>query len=187
MAGHREVPRPLAISDGDVSATKVTLDTSVLLELWKDQDKRAVVERLLAVAGEKGLDLTITARVRDDVPDGALASRINMLSDIGVEESGSVTRLDHWQLGRDQLSCQAFTDLWLQLESDWKEGDASLPDWRDQDHLHAHMLQERTVFLTWDRPILRLSQVLQDRFGIRVQTPEDFLAGIDTDATQDRS
>jgi predicted nucleic acid-binding protein len=48
---------------------KVTVDTSILLELWKDHDKRAVVERLLRVAEEKGVVLAITARVREDIPE----------------------------------------------------------------------------------------------------------------------
>jgi hypothetical protein len=142
------------------------------------------VERLLALAEAKGIDLAITARVREDIPDEPLASKIRTLSDIGVEESGSVTRLGPWKLGRDQLGLEEFETFRLQLESARKERDPKVPDWRDWDHLHAHMLQGRTVFVTWDRPILRLSQVLQDRFGIRVQAPEDFLEEIETDATQ---
>lgn len=170
-----------------MSATNVTLDTNVLHELWKDRPKRAVVERLLALAKEKGIDLAITARVREDIPDEPLASEIGTLPEIGVAGSGSVTRLCHWELSRDQLGSDEFEVFRLQLESARKERDPNLPDWRDWDHLHAHMLQGRTVFLTWDGPILRLSQVLQDRFGIRVQRPVDLLAEIDTDATQDRS
>lgn len=170
-----------------MSTTKVTLDTNLFLELWKDQPKRAVVERLLALAEERGLDLAITARIREDIPDEPLASKISTLPDLGVAETGSVARLGYWVLGRDSLGSDAFEDFRLQLESSRKEGDAKLPDWRDWDHLHAHMLQERTVFLTWDRPILRLCQDLPDCFGIRVQAPEDFLEEIDTDATQDRS
>jgi hypothetical protein len=45
------------------------------------------------------------------------------------------------------------------------------------------MLQERTVFLTWDGPILRLRDMLQDRFGIRVQSPDDFLAEVEYELT----
>jgi hypothetical protein len=165
---------------------KVTLDTNVLQEFWNDRTRRAVVERLLALAEAEGIDLAVTARVREDIPDEPLASKIRTLSDIGVEESGSVTRLD-WKLGRDQLGLEEFETFRLQLESARKERDPKLPDWRDWDHLHAHMLQGRTVFLTWDRPILRLSQLLRDRFGIRVQAPEDFLDEIETDATQSPS
>jgi len=77
-----------------LSATKVTLDTNLLQELRKDRPQRAVVERLLALAEEKGFDLAITARVREDIPEEPLASKINTLSDRGVMETGSVTRLD---------------------------------------------------------------------------------------------
>ncbi len=162
-----------------VPGMQVTLDTSVLLEYWKDQAKRALVERLLALAEEKEIDLAITARVREDIPLEPLASKVNALAEIGVRETGSVTRLDYWVLGRDQLGSEEFEAFRLGLESDRNEGDPRLPDWRDWDHLHAHMLQERTVFLTWDRPILELSKALEARFGIRVQPPEDFLAEID--------
>jgi hypothetical protein len=77
---------------------------------------------------------------------------------------------------RAQTPVSEFVTFQDDLESARKEGDPKLPDWRDWDHLHAHMLKGRTVFLTWDRPIHRLSEPLQDRFGIRVQTPEAFLA-----------
>ena len=167
-----------------VPGVRVTLDTSVLLEYWKDQKKRAVVERLLAFAEERDIDLAITARVEEDIPDEPLASKVNALAEIGVRETGSVTRLDVWVLGRDQLGSDEFEGFQLDLESAWKQGDPKLPDWRDWDHLHAHTLQGRTAFLTWDRPILRLSEVLRGRFGIRVQAPEEFLAEITTDTSQ---
>ena len=158
---------------------KVTLDTNLLFEYWIDGPRRPVVDRLLALAKAKDIDLAITARVREDIPDDPLASKINELADLGVEETGSVTRLDYWVVGRDFLGSGEFEDFRLQLESAWKEGDPRLPDWRDWDHMHAHMLLNRTVFLTWDRPILRLSTMLHDRFGIQVQTPDEFLAEID--------
>jgi hypothetical protein len=159
--------------------TKVTLDTNLLFEYWKNQPKRAVVERLLALAASQDIDLAITARVREDVPDEPLASEIDALPEIGVRETGSVTRLEYWSLGRDQLGSDEFESFRLQLESTRKHSEPTLPDWRDWDHLHAHMLQQRTVFLTWDKPILWLSQSLKARFGIQIQTPEDFLAEVD--------
>jgi hypothetical protein len=166
----------LTVNQETVPGMQVTLDTSVLLEYWKDQAKRALVERLLALAEGKEIDLAITARIREDIPNEPSASKVNAIAEIGVRETGSVTRLDHWVLGRDQLGSNDFEAFRLGLQSARKEGDPRLPDWRDWDHLHAHMLQERTVFLTWDRPILELSNALEARFGIRVQPPEDFLA-----------
>jgi hypothetical protein len=175
----------LTMNEEDVPNLEVTLDTSILHEYWKDQPKKAVVERLLALAEENVIDLAVTARVHEDIPDEPLASRVATLPELGVQETGSVTRLDHWVLGRDQLGSDEFEVFRLELESARKESDPRLPDWRDWDHLHAHMLQGRTAFLTWDGRILDLSQVLQARFGIRVQAPEGFLAEIATDAAHD--
>jgi hypothetical protein len=114
-------------------------------------------------------------------PDEPLAKQINALPEIGVRETGSVTRLDHWVLGRDQLGSDEFVAFMEELEAARKERDPRLPDWRDWDHLHAHLLQERKILLTWDGPILRLKDVLQDRFGMRVERPEEFLAEVDTE------
>jgi hypothetical protein len=159
-------------------ATTVTLDTNLLFEYWRDRPRKAVVKRLLRLADRNDIDLAITARVREDIPDKPLASRINALAKIGVRETGSVTRLNYWVLGRDQLGSDAFEDFGLELESVRQERDPAVPDWRDWDHLHAHMLQHRAVFLTWDRAVLRLGQTLQARFGIRVESPEDFVSSI---------
>lgn len=175
MVVQRVFPRATEAGPGG-DMPKVTLDTNLLFEYWRDRPKRASVERLVALAARNDIDLAITARVREDIPNEPLASKLNALDEIGVRETGSVTRLDYWVLGRDQLGSGAFEDFRLQLESARKEGDPKLPDWRDWDHLHAHMLQGRTVFLTWDQPILRFRDVLQARFGIRVQAPEGFLA-----------
>jgi hypothetical protein len=159
---------------------QVTLDTSVLQEYWKGQEKRPIVERLLALAQERGIDLAVTARIHEDIPYEPRASMINALPDIGLQKTGSVTRLGSWELGRDQAGSHEFATFVDELESARKEGDPKLPDWRDWDHLHAHMLQGRTVFLTWDGEILEASDALRDRFGIRVEAPEDFLAELDT-------
>jgi hypothetical protein len=154
----------------------LTLDTSLLLEYWKDQDDKEVVEDLLQMASDGRVNLAVTARLREDVPGDPFASRINGLGELGIQETGSVARLDYWILGRDHLGSDKFETFRLQLESKWKEGNPKLPDWRDWDHLHAHMLQGRDVFLTWDKAILRLGDRLQS-FGIRVTTPQQYLTG----------
>jgi hypothetical protein len=153
----------------------LTFDASLLLEYWKDQPKKAMVEELLRLAEREEVDLAVTARIREDVPKDPLAERVNQLPELGIKETGSVARLDLWVLGRDHLGSEEFESLRLQLQSEWKPGNPRLPDWRDWDHLHAHMLQRRDVFLTWDKAILRLGQRLE-RFGIRVTKPEQYLS-----------
>jgi hypothetical protein len=49
------------------------------------------------------------------------------------------------------------------------------PDERDWDHLHAHYLLQRDIFLTWDDGIICLSKELKDNFGINVSKPDEYL------------
>jgi len=51
------------------------------------------------------------------------------------------------------------------------------PDRRDWDHLHAHYLLKRDVFLTWDQGIICLSQELKDNFSINVIRPDQYVQG----------
>lgn len=152
---------------------RLTLDTNLLHEFWKQRPKCAVVEELLELARERRVELAVTARVHEDVPNDPLASQVARLAALGIAETGSVTRLDHWVLGRDQLG----SDDFVAFENELRNAGRKEPDWRDLDHLHAHMLQGRDVFLTWDTSILALAGVLRDRFGIVVDTPEEFMKG----------
>jgi hypothetical protein len=149
---------------------KLTLDTNLIRE-WMDQrDKVDVVNRLLELGRKGAVELAVTARIHQDIWYGELAERLQELPDLGIETTGSVTRLGLWELGRDLLGSQAFLE--------WAEGLAlDEPDGRDFDHLHAHMLQERDFFLTWDKAILRLKETLWTKWHIRACKPEDFLAG----------
>ena len=49
------------------------------------------------------------------------------------------------------------------------------PDWRDWDHLHAHYLRRRDVFLTWDGGILDCADELKGKLDIVVMRPEEYL------------
>ena len=139
---------------------RLTLDTSLFLEYRKEQQRRVVTETLLELARTGEVQRAVTARVREDVPCDPLAKEIDKLSLIGIQETGSVTRLDYWILGRDQLGSDAF----VEYENELRERAADrreVPDWRDLDHVHAHFLQERDVFLTWDKAGLGLAGELR--------------------------
>lgn len=104
------------------------MDASLLLEYWKDQPKKAMVEELLRLAEKGEVDLAVTARVREDVPRGPLATRMNQLPELSIKETGSVACLGFWVLGRDHLGSDEFESLRLQLQSEWKPGNPRLPD-----------------------------------------------------------
>jgi len=58
----------LTMNEEDVLKLEVTLDTNILQEYWRDQPKKAVVGRLLALAEENVNNLAVTARVHEDNP-----------------------------------------------------------------------------------------------------------------------
>lgn len=155
---------------------RATLDTSVLMEYWKQQPKVAVVEALLQRAREGVLDLAISARVREDVPRPPLADRINELPLLSVQETGAVTRLDYWVLDRDMLGSDDFVAVEQNPPTPAAGKGGNPPDWRDWDHLHAHYLSGRDVFLTWDTGMLARAEALRAKLGITVMCPEAFLA-----------
>jgi hypothetical protein len=154
-----------------------TLDTNLLQEYWKNRTKRATVEQLIERAGRGELALAVTARIREDIPNEPLASKIETLNQIGVEEIASVIRPDYWLLGRDTLvNVDLFVTISESLDKARYAAGQSAPDWRDWDHVHAHHHAGRDVFLTWDGDILSVGPELHRQLGIVVMTPENFLA-----------
>jgi len=156
---------------------RLTLDTNLLQEYWKKQAKHNTVKKLLLLAEQGKVDLAVTARIHEDIPKPLLMNRIDELPELNVNETASVARLDYLILDRDILGDQAFADFFndaLALANK-RVGKKRLPDWRDWDHLHAHYLLKRDVFLTWDEGIICLTQELKDKFGVVVMKPEKFL------------
>ena len=158
-----------------MNVPRLTLDTNLLLEYWKNQAKRKAVEKLSLLAKEGKVDLVVTARIREDVPLSPLAQKIDELPELGINETGSVTRLGYWVLGRDMLGDEAFNDFWSTAQALAEQRGKKPPDWRDWDHLHAHYLLHQDIFLTWDEGIICLSDDLRTQFGLVVMRPEAFL------------
>ena len=153
----------------------LTLDTNLLHEYWKQRVKRKAVEKLLLLAKQGKVDLAVTARVYEDIPLPPLADKLGELQELNINEVGSVTRLGYWVLGRDMFGDEAFEQFWPQACALAQQYGEKPPDWRDWDHLHAHYLLKRDVFLTWDKGIICLADDLRARFGVVVGRPEDYL------------
>lgn len=75
-----------------------TVDTNVLLEYLKRQDRRAVVERLVELSRAGKLELVVTARIREDVPNPPLSTAIDRLGELSIQEGPAVTRAGVWGL-----------------------------------------------------------------------------------------
>jgi len=73
------------------------------------------------------------------------------------------------------LSSQEFEEFSRTACGLARESGRKGPDWRDWDHLHAHMLADRDVSLTWDKGILCLAPELRTQLGVQVMSPEEYL------------
>ncbi len=159
-----------------MSIPKLTLDTNLLIEYWKRQKKMDIVESLLELAKLGKVDLAVTRRIRQDIPKPELSNRLNDLPELQIAETGSIIRLGYWLLdGREMFGDETFNDFLPTAVELAKQRGRTPPDWRDWDHLHAHYLLQRDVFLTWDDGIICLSKELIDNFDINVNRPEEYL------------
>ena len=155
---------------------KLTLDTNLLFEYWKRRNKRKVVESFLLLAKQGKVDLAVTARVHEDIPLSPLAEKLSGLPELNINETSSVARVGFAVIGRDILGDEAFDDSHSIACTLAQQYGKEPPDWRDWDHLHAHYLLRRDVFLTWDEGIICLSKYLRDQFSVVVMKPEKYLA-----------
>ena len=158
-----------------------------MLEHWKEQDHSEVVRRLLDLAAERKVELAVTARIREDVPRPPLTDRLNELPALNVVETPSVTRVGFWVLGRDMLGSDEFVAFSFAVDAMLRAKGAKSPDWRDWDHLHAHYLLKRDLFLTWDQPLLAIAPQAKARFGIEIISPEAFLARLTAGSSDEGS
>jgi len=157
----------------------LTLDTNLLLEYWKEQDRASVIEALLSLADSGEVELAVTARIREDIPRPPFANRLNELSTLHISEIGTIARFGYWLLdGNHHFGHKEFFDFSDEITTMLEKSGVKhrLPDWRDWDHLHVHWGLKRDIFLTWDKPLLSISNKLKTRFGINVVTPEAYLA-----------
>ena len=67
----------------------VTLDTTVLVAQWKNEENAAATEALLNLAEHGQIDLAITSRISVDIPRPPLADRINELPALEVATIGA--------------------------------------------------------------------------------------------------
>jgi len=156
----------------------VTLDTNVVKTWWENRSKVEHVETLIELGEKFEIDLAVTGRIHDDVPNQPLAAKINDLPNLLIDEIGAIIRIDNWKPGIDIGGITEFVNFIGSIETSDKFDHMSKkrqPDWRDWDHIHTHYRYGRNYFLTWDRGILHFQKEFEE-FGIKVMKPEDYLS-----------
>ena len=157
----------------------VTLDTNVVREWWEDRAKIEHVKKLLERGRSFEIDLAVTGRISDDIPEPPLTNRINELPSLNVHDIGSVIRFGPWKVGVDVAGNDEFKQFFdspAVVKKLNRMNAEKRPDWRDWDHLHTHYRYKRDYFLTWDKGILHFSHELKNTLGIAVLKPEDYLS-----------
>lgn len=159
--------------------TKVTLDTNILQERWRGQANAAIVEHLLALSDAGVLDLAVSTRIDFDIPRPPLSERVAELPDLGLRTIGSTFRLGVSRLGSaDMLVSETVASAEGRISTALERRGGSKPEFADFDHVFAHYLDHRDVFLTWDKALLAAADLFRDELGVDVAKPEDFLARV---------
>lgn len=136
------------------------------------------MEKLLELGKKFEIDLAVTRRIHDDVPDQPLAAKINDLPNLLIHEIGAVMRLNNWEAGTDTVGVTEFVNLIESIEASNEFNHMNKkkrPDCRAWDHIHTHYRYSRNYFLTRDSRVLHFKKAFED-FGIKVMKPEEYLS-----------
>lgn len=165
--------------DEIIKIPTATLDTNVIREWWENRAKIEHVNELLNLGRSRKIDLAVTSRISDDIPEPPLADRINELPNLNVRDIGSVIRFGSWKAGIDVAGRDEFKKFFNSppvVEKLNRMNETRRPDWRDWDHLHTHYRYKRDCFLTWDKGILHFADELKKKLDIIVMKPDTFIS-----------
>ena len=159
------------------SFPSITLDTDVLLKM-----KRGEVIDMREFRKTYLVDLAVSQRIREDIklhPDEE-----KFLSDYYIRTIPSIMRSSFDSKAQRFLLNPKFnkpgsTEFLKSAESIinnfFRPRGETPPGYLDWDHLHAHYLSERDIFLTDDQKILKIKDQLKEELGIVVMSLKDFV------------
>ena len=159
------------------SLPSVTLDTDVFLKI-----KRGESVDMLEFRKTYLVDLAVSQRIREDIklhPDEE-----QFLSNYYIRTIPSIMRCSFDSKAQRFLINPKFnkpgsTEFLKSAESIinnfFKPRGEKPPGYLDWDHLHAHYLSGRDIFLTDDKKILKIKDQLKEELNIVVMNLEDFL------------
>ena len=159
------------------SLPSVTLDTDVLLNMKTREavDMQEFRKTYL-------VDLAVSQRIREDIklyPDVE-----QFISDYYIRTIPSIMRCSFDSKAERFLLNPKFnqpgsTEFLKSAESIinnfFRPKGETPPGYLDWDHLHAHYLSRRDIFLTDDQKILKIEEQLKEELGIVIMSLEDFL------------
>lgn len=76
-----------------MTAARVTLDTSAVRRLWDEPPQGEAILRLVEFGKAGRIELAVTRRIEQDLPDEPLASKIAHLPELGISVKPDVMSL----------------------------------------------------------------------------------------------
>ena len=159
------------------SLPSVTLDTDVFLKMKRRESVDMQEFRKTYL-----VDLAVSQRIREDIP--LRPDEEQFLSDYYIRTIPSIMRCSFDSKAKRFLLNPKFnkpgsTEFLKSAESIinnfFKPRGETPPGYLDWDHLHAHYLLGRDIFLTDDQKMLKIKDQLKEELGIVVMSLKDFL------------
>lgn len=154
---------------------RLTLDTNLILDFWRQRPRKWAIERLLQLADQGKVDIVVTRYIEEDVPRAPLRERISELPALQIKKTGGLFTFGGSVLGgSDFFGSDAFLNC-QRAFAEWRPAQGNPPDPRDWNHLHAHYAKRRDCFLTWDEALLELGAILEAGFPLGAIAPDEYL------------
>lgn len=161
----------------------ITLDTNVLIHM-----KSGKILNPVELQKKCALDLAVTHRIRDDLQINA--SDEHFIKNNYIRKIPSIMRCSFDSKSKrfllnpefDKLGCTEFLKMAESIIESFKQTGENPPEYLDWDHIHAHYISGRDIFVTEDKKILKVGCQLKE-LGIRVMRFEELLSLIETNGT----
>ena len=167
-----------------VHLPSITLDTNVILKM-----KRGEILDPLKLREKCPLDLAVTQRIRDDL--SLNLSDEQFLENSFIRRIPSIMRNSYDSDSKrfllnpefDKPGSTEFLQVAESIIEGLKHTGENPPEYLDFDHIHAHYMSGRDIFVTEDKKILKMSSKLKD-LGIRIMNFEKLLSTIEENGIQ---
>ena len=167
-----------------VHLPSITLDTNEVLRMHRGE-----ILDPLKLREKCPMDLAVTHRIRDDL--SLNPSEEQFLEDGYIRRIPSIMRNSYDSKSRrfllnpefDKPGSTEFLNVAESIIEGLKPTGEHPPEYLDFDHIHAHYLAGRDIFVTEDKKILKLGSQLKD-LGIRIMNFEELLRTIEENGIQ---
>lgn len=152
----------------------MTLDTNIPYRWFENHKERVIFKKLLDWQTSGAIEIVVTRTILKDVPREPYRTKVQNLPELDVRIVGTVFRLGESLLGGlDMVGSRKFREFEEKLLLEFPN--MKEPNQNDLDHIHAHLLNKRDVFLTFEKAILNLQERIQSELGVCVRHPRRFL------------